>query len=199
MTGRTPDPSRPEGEARRHEAVDIHRHDATAPPHVVVMGVSGTGKSTVGRAVSDELGVPLVEGDRYHPQSNIEKMASGIPLTDADRRSWLETLARIVAEKHTADERTVLACSALRRSYRDVLRGPLAPGGMFFVHLHAPYDVLEARMAGRDHFMPSSLLRSQFDTLEPLQPDEAGVLIDVSPPVEEVLDKVRAALRSTRA
>ena len=165
--------------------------DATL--HVVVMGVSGTGKSVVGRRIAAELGVPLVEGDSHHPRSNIEKMSAGVPLTDQDRMPWLRTLAGLVADQHALGHPTVLACSALRRSYRDVLRGTLPEGVVFFVHLDAPYDVLEARMNEREHFMPASLLRSQVDTLEPLEEDEHGVVVDVTPPLEEV---VAAAVRA---
>lgn len=160
--------------------------------HIVVMGVSGTGKTTVARALADELGRPFVEGDEHHPPANIKKMESGVPLDDEDRRPWLETLAGLLAD---AEEPSVLTCSALRRSYRDVLRGG-APE-LFFVHLHAPYAVLRERMGSRKgHFMPGDLLRSQLDTLEPLEPDEAGVLVDVSHDVPTV---VREALEAVRA
>jgi len=160
------------------------------------MGVAGTGKSTVGELLAADLGVDLVEGDAYHPQSNIAKMSSGRPLTDEDRLPWLETLAGLVAAEHAQGRSSVLTCSALRRRYRDVLREGLGGAPMFFVHLHAEYGVLEERMKTREHFMPPSLLRSQFDTLEPLGSDETGVVVDVGLPLEEVMAQVREAVRS---
>jgi gluconokinase len=168
------------------------------PLHVVVMGVTGTGKSTVARHLARDLGVELVEGDDHHPPGNIAKMSVGMPLTDEDRRPWLEELAGVVADAHARGESTVLACSALRRAYRDTLRGDLGPAGMLFVHLHAPRAVLARRMQRRTHFMPPSLLRSQLDTLEPLEPDEAGVTVDVTRPVDEVLRHARAAVATGR-
>jgi gluconokinase len=131
--------------------------------HVVVMGVSGTGKTSVGVQLAEELGCEFVEGDELHPRRNIEKMEQGVPLTDEDRWPWLQAIAELVAVRDFEGTSTVVTCSALRRSYRDVLRDA-AP--TFFVHLHAPFEVLEERMQSRTkHFMPPSLLRSQFDTL----------------------------------
>jgi len=164
------------------------------PLHVVVMGVSGTGKSAIGERIAAGLGVTLTEGDSHHPRSNIEKMASGTPLTDEDRLPWLRTLAGLLADQHADGRSGVLACSALRRPYRDLLRGTLPSAAVFFVHLHASHDVLEARMSQREHFMPASLLRSQLDTLEPLEEDERGVVVDVAPPIEQVVAAVRRAL-----
>ncbi len=161
---------------------------------VVVMGVSGTGKSTVGQRVAAMLGTALVEGDERHPPANIAKMSAGTPLTDEDRRPWLETLAGVLAEHRSAGRSTVLTCSALRRVYRDVLRGDAPPEATTFIHLHAPVDVLRARMETREHFMPASLLQSQLDTLEPLEADEHGFAVDVSAPLDDVLDDVRRLL-----
>lgn len=163
---------------------------------VVVMGVAGTGKSTIAALVATHLGVDLIEGDSYHPRHNIEKMAAGQPLTDEDRRPWLETLAALVDSEHRAGRSAVLACSALRRSYRDILRGDLPDDATFFVHLHADSHVLEERMRSRTHFMPASLLTSQLDALEPLQDDEAGVQVDAAAPVDEIMDRVHQALRA---
>jgi gluconokinase len=168
------------------------------PLQVVVMGVTGTGKSTIGELVAADLGVELIEGDSYHPTANIEKMSSGRPLTDEDRRAWLETLASLLAAGRAQDRTAVLACSALRRTYRDILRGDIPTDEVFFIHLHADFDVLDARMRAREHFMPPALLQSQFDTLEPLEPDEAGVLVDVALPVDEVMGQVREALAAWR-
>lgn len=166
------------------------------PVHVVAMGVSATGKTSVGEKMAEELGYDFIEGDEYHPRSNIDKMASGVPLTDEDRMPWLAALSDLVAERDAAGTSTVLTCSALRRSYRDILRSAVS-AETFFVHLHAPFEVLEERMSHRSrHFMPSSLLKSQFETLEPLDPDETGVLVDVSPPVGVVVAEAVNAVRA---
>lgn len=161
--------------------------------HVVVMGVSGCGKTIVAERLGDRLGLRFAEGDAHHPQANVDKMASGQPLTDDDRRPWLEALVAWTRERHSEGISTVVSCSALRRGYRDVLRA--ADPETFFVHLHADFDVLAERMRGRAHFMPISLLESQFDTLEPLADDELGVEVDVTPPVDEVTTVVEAAVR----
>ena len=169
--------------------------DVTASPrHIVVMGVAGTGKTSIGKAVAEELGAAFVEGDEFHPKANIEKMSSGIPLDDDDRRPWLETLAGKIRELDAEGERSVTACSALRRLYRDWLRQ--GHPDLFFVHLHTDYDVLLDRMQKREHFMPPSLLQSQFDTLEMLEDDESGVVVDVRVSIDEV---VRAAMAGIRA
>ena len=162
--------------------------------HVVVMGVSATGKTTVGEELAEELGCEFIEGDSLHPSHNIEKMSEGIPLTDEDRWPWLQAIAELVAVRDHEGVSTVVTCSALKRSYRNVLCDA-AP--TFFVHLHAPFEVLEARMQQRSkHFMPTSLLKSQFDTLEPLEDDEAGAAVDVSPPIDEVVEEAVNAVRT---
>lgn len=165
----------------------------TAPRHIVVMGVTATGKTTVGRALAGELGGVFVEGDLLHPPANIEKMSAGIPLDDDDRRPWLQVLAREIARLDAAGEVSVTACSALRRIYRDWLRE--GNPDLFFVHLDSTFDVLLDRMTRRTHFMPPSLLQSQLDTLEPLEPDEAGVVIDDTPPADVVIAESLAAVR----
>jgi len=162
--------------------------------HIVVMGVSATGKTSVGELLAEELGCEFVEGDSLHPRRNIEKMESGTPLTDEDRWPWLQAIADLVEIRDHEGTSTVVTCSALRRKYRDVLRGA-AP--TFFVHLDAPFEVLEARMQERTkHFMPTSLLRSQFDTLEPLDDDESGAVVDVSPPIDVVVEEAVNAVRT---
>jgi gluconokinase len=162
--------------------------------HIVVMGVSGTGKTSVGEELAEELGCEFVEGDSLHPRRNIEKMEHGIPLTDEDRWPWLQAIADMVAVRDHEGTSTVVTCSALKRKYRDLLRDA-AP--MFFVHLDAPFDVLEARMRKRTkHFMPASLLRSQVDTLEPLDDDEAGEVVDVSPALDVVVEEAVNAVRT---
>jgi gluconokinase len=161
--------------------------------HIVVMGVAGTGKTSVGETLAEELGCEFIEGDELHPRANIEKMSKGIPLTDEDRWPWLHAIAEMIAVKDYEGICTVVTCSALKRSYRDVLRDA-AP--TFFVHLDAPFEVLEERMEHRTkHFMPTSLLRSQFETLEPLGDDEPGAVIDVSPPLDEVIEEALNAVR----
>ena len=169
--------------------------DATASPrHIVVMGVAGTGKTSIGKAVAEQLGAAFVEGDEFHPKANIDKMSSGIPLDDDDRRPWLETLAGKIRELDAEGERSVTACSALRRLYRDWLRQ--GHPDLFFVHLHTDYDVLLDRMQKREHFMPPSLLQSQFDTLEMLEGDEAGLVVDVRVSIDEVVREALAGIQA---
>jgi carbohydrate kinase (thermoresistant glucokinase family) len=147
--------------------------------HVVVMGVSGCGKSTIGIALASRLGWPFEEGDRYHLPSSVEKMEAHIPLEDADRWPWLEKLAALIGEHQAAGQSSVLACSALKRSYRDLLRTG-APR-VRFLHLHGAREVLQARLdARKGHFFPPDLLASQYATLEPLAPDEDGIVVDVA-------------------
>lgn len=161
---------------------------------VVVMGVSGSGKSTVGRLVADALGAGFVDGDDLHPAANVAKMSQGIPLTDDDREPWLRAVGRTLADAGPAG--MVVACSALKRSYRDLIRSE-APGA-FFAELDGDRALLAERMIRPGHFMPASLLDSQLATLEPLQPGEEGVRLDVAEPPEEVVtaivDDVRSAV-----
>ena len=168
--------------------------ESGAPRHIVVMGVTATGKTTVGTALAAALGGVFVEGDAFHPQANIDKMSAGIPLDDDDRRPWLRALAGEIARLDAAGEISVTACSALRRRYRDWLRE--GNSGVFFVHLDATSDVLLDRMRRRTHFMPPSLLQSQLDTLEPLEPDESGAVIDDTQPVDAVIAASLAAVRA---
>jgi gluconokinase len=157
---------------------------------VVLMGVAGSGKTTVGRALAEALGWPFRDADDYHPPENVAKMSAGIPLTDADRWPWLRRVAsemRRVAEQEESN--VVLACSALKQSYRDVLA---AAGDVRFVHLAGDYDTIAARLARRKHkYMPATLLGSQFAALEP--PADA-LEIDIRDSVEEQVAKIRAAL-----
>jgi gluconokinase len=165
----------------------------SASLHVVVMGVSGCGKTLVAERLGRRFGLVIAEGDAHHPKANVDKMASGQPLTDEDRRPWLEALVAWTRERQAEGSSTVLSCSALRRRYRDVLRE--ADPETFFVHLHADFDVLAERMRQRAHFMPVSLLESQVETLEPIGDDELGVRIDVARPVDEVVAAAEAAIR----
>lgn len=163
----------------------------SAPRHIVVMGVSGSGKTTTGQALADLLGWPFVEGDSFHPAANVEKMAKGIPLDDDDRAPWLRALADQIAASELRGESTVMGCSSLKRTYRDILRGG-APK-VRFLHIHGPRDLLAERLNHRaGHFFPPKLLESQLATLEPLQPDEDGVVVDLAMTVQE---QVRTAVR----
>jgi beta-N-acetylhexosaminidase len=158
---------------------------------IIVMGVSGCGKTTIGDLVARELGVPFLDGDSLHPVENVAKMAAGTPLTDEDRWPWLATVG---AELATAGNGgLVLACSALRRSYRDAIRDQ-APDTVF-LHLHGSKEVLKARTEGRSgHFMPPALLESQLATLEPLEADEPGVVVDIAAPVTQVVTEALAGI-----
>ncbi|HEU0257013.1 MAG TPA: gluconokinase [Microbacteriaceae bacterium] len=160
------------------------------PPLVVVMGVSGSGKSTVGEALAGRLGVRFVDGDDLHPASNVAKMAAGHPLTDDDRWPWLARIGGALADARETG--LVVACSALKKSYRDVILAKEPRS--FFVHLAGPRRVLESRLGARHgHFMPPSLLDSQLATLEPLR-DEPGAAVDISGDVGTVVDAALAAL-----
>lgn len=160
---------------------------------LVVMGVSGSGKSTVARLLADRLGWPMAEADEFHPEANIAKMSAGIPLTDADREPWLRTLRDWISMQDKAGQGTVVTCSALKRSYRDILRG--ATARVRFVHLDGSREVIGARLSGRSgHFMPPSLLDSQFAALEPLGKDEDGFTVDVAAAPDQLVDRVVAAL-----
>lgn len=155
--------------------------------HLVVMGVAGSGKSTVAAVLRDRLGWAAAEGDDFHPAANVAKMSSGTPLTDDDRWPWLDLIAGWTAERDAAGESTIVTCSALRRVYRDRLR--TAPGRTVFLHLAGSRDLLAGRMTQRtDHFMPSSLLPSQLEALEPLAADEKGFSIDIDRPIAEIAD-----------
>ncbi|GAA1476371.1 gluconokinase [Nocardioides aestuarii] len=156
--------------------------------HVVFMGVSGSGKSTVAREVQRLTGWDFAEGDDFHPRANVEKMSAGHPLTDQDRFPWLGSLARWIREHDEAGESSLMSCSALRRTYRDVLRS--GADDVAFVHLVGDKGVLLERMGERDHFMPPELLESQLATLEPLHDDEAGLELDVALPPAELAERV---------
>jgi gluconokinase len=154
---------------------------------VIVMGVSGCGKSTIGQLLADRLGYPFVDADELHPPGNVAKMAAGTPLTDADRRPWLELLNK----KLRGHENAVLACSALKESYRQILSQGLAE--CRFVHLRGSMELIRARMEKRQHrFMPASLLESQFATLEP---PSGALAVDIAQPPAQCVEEIAAALR----
>lgn len=158
------------------------------------MGVSGSGKSTVGAAIAQRLRVPFADADDFHPPENIAKMTSGQPLDDDDRQPWLETLGGWLSEhEHTG---AVLSCSALKRRYRDRLDSHAQ--GLRLLHLAGHPEVVEARLLARaGHFMPQTLLRSQFATLEPLAPDERGTTIDVDQDIDAIVDRYLTTLNLT--
>ncbi|MFC8101431.1 gluconokinase [Streptomyces sp. NPDC057363] len=162
-------------------------------PHVVVvMGVAGTGKTTIGPLLAARLGVPYAEGDDFHPPANISKMTAGTPLTDEDRGPWLDAIGGWAHGR--AGLGGVVSSSALKRSYRDRLRA--AAPGVVFVHLTGSRELIEDRMSNRQgHFMPTALLDSQFATLQPLEPDEAGVAVDVAGAPEEIAERAANALK----
>jgi|SRR4051812_36982783 gluconokinase len=158
---------------------------------VVVMGVTGSGKSTVGLQLAERLGVPFADADDFHSPENVAKMRAGTPLTDDDRWPWLRAIGAWLAEH--ADTGAVVTCSALKRAYRDTLR-TTAPD-VTFLHLHGDMDTVRRRVAGREqHFMPESLVQSQFDALEPLGPDERGVVVDLGLPVDAIVGRVASEL-----
>ncbi|WP_035813214.1 gluconokinase, GntK/IdnK-type [Jiangella gansuensis] len=151
------------------------------------MGVSGSGKTTVARRLAEVLDRPFAEADDFHPPANVAKMAAGTPLTDEDRWPWLEIVRDWLSEQTKAGHSAVVTCSALRRAYRDVLRE--AAGPVRFVHLDGDPELIAERMRHRKgHFMPPVLLRSQLDTLEPLEPDEDGVRIPVTGTPDEIVE-----------
>jgi gluconokinase len=165
-----------------------------AAPLVVVMGVAGSGKSTIGAALAERLGVHFIDGDDLHPRSNVEKMSNGVPLEDTDRLPWLADIGRTLRDHDSTG--LVIACSALKRSYRDVIRWE-APRTVF-LHAHGSADTIHGRMSARsDHFMPAALLVSQFETLEHLHETENGVVLDIERPVDELVGAALSSLLPT--
>lgn len=160
---------------------------------IIVMGVSGSGKTTIGRLLAERLGLPFYDGDHFHPPENVEKMSSGRPLTDEDRKPWLEELARQISRwNHSGG--AVLACSALKQSYRDILRsGAARDNSVHFVWLKGKKSLILDRMEVREgHYMPPGLLDSQFDALE--EPQNAWA-VSVDHPPEAIADKIYAGLK----
>ena len=167
-------------------------------PHryIVVMGVAGCGKSSLGRQLADALQCRFVEGDNLHPARNVALMTAGIPLTDADRADWLTSMAALLGQCAARGESVVVSCSALKRRYRDQLR--TACPSLRLVHPHGPRALLASRLAARgDHYMPASLLDSQLATLELPEPDEAAIDTDISQSVAMQCAAALAALATT--
>jgi len=158
----------------------------------VVMGVSGSGKSTVGAMLAAHDGVPFLEGDAYHPPANVSKMSAGIPLDDDDRAGWLASLASEIRTAREQGHGLVLSCSSLKRRYRDLLRD--ADPALRFVHLAGPRELIATRMTSRPgHYMPPSLLESQLRILEPLQLDEAGLTLDITLAPQALVERITAS------
>ena len=155
------------------------------------MGVAGSGKSSVGVALARLAGASYVEGDALHPPANIRKMSAGIPLDDEDRKPWLIKVAEILRETRTP---TLVGCSALKRRYRDLIRSTVG-GEVLFIHLSAPHEIVAGYLRAREgHFMPASLLDSQYAVLEPLQQDEAGFAVSVAQPLDDVVAEAKRKL-----
>ncbi|XP_020668479.3 putative gluconokinase isoform X1 [Pogona vitticeps] len=179
---------------------------------LVVMGVSGSGKSTVGSQLADKLGWKFYDGDDYHPKENRKKMAEGIPLNDQDRIPWLCCLHDILRRDHESGQNAILACSALKRMYRCILEtresdfrsvthrreeDRPAPLKILFIHLDGPADLIAKRIEKRKgHFMPAALLQSQFDTLEPPSPPENFLTISLEKPVSEIVAEIEEFIRN---
>ena len=176
------------------DADGVHRLDSArahrgSPPILVVMGVSGAGKTTIGEELAARLGWPFEEGDSLHPEANVAKMHAGIPLTDADRQPWLTRVAAWIDGQRAAKRPGIITCSALKRSYREVIIGDRPE--VRLVYLRGGRDLIAEHLSGRKgHFMPASLLQSQIDTLEGPDPDEDPLIVDVGPSAAQVADEI---------
>jgi len=164
---------------------------------LVAMGVSGAGKTTIASALATRLGWTFADGDAFHDAANIEKMHAGVPLTDLDRMPWLKRIAEWIDERRAAGEDAIIACSALKRRYRDVLAKDRPD--VHILYLHASRELIASRLHKRTgHFMPEALLDSQFADLEEPARDEHPIRIDVEPPVEAIVDDIVGRLASLR-
>jgi ribose 5-phosphate isomerase A len=181
----------------------VHRLDSArahrgSPPILVIMGVSGTGKSTVAQELAARLGWPFEEGDALHPEANVAKMHAGIPLTDSDREPWLERVAAWIDAQRAEKQPGIITCSALKRAYRQIIIGDRPE--VRLVYLRGGRDLIAEHLAGRrGHFMPASLLQSQFDTLEEPDPSEDALTVDVGPPAGQVAGEIIRLLGTSAA
>ena len=159
------------------------------PSVIVVMGVSGCGKTTVAAKLAERLGWQLAEADEFHSAANVEKMRSGVPLTDEDRWPWLRSIAKWIDDIRASGGHGVVTCSALKRRYRDILVG--GRKDVWLVYLKGDYELIEKRLAARSHrYMPISLLKSQFDALEEPGPDERAIDIPIAASPEEIVERI---------
>ncbi len=161
------------------------------PKTLIIMGVSGCGKSSIGAQLAQSIGGTFADADDFHPPANLEKMANGIPLTDTDRSPWLQILRHQIITHQTTSSPYVLACSALKQCYRDLLQGNDDPVTFRFVYLKGSKELIRQRMEARKHFMPSTLLDSQFETLE--EPTDA-IVVDIQLTPDEIIDRILGAL-----
>ncbi len=160
---------------------------------LIVMGVSGCGKSTIGQALATRLDCPFYDGDDFHPQANVDKMASGQPLDDTDRAPWLAALAQLASDHLARGQSAVIACSALKQTYRDQLR---VNADVLFVYLEGSFDLIWQRMSEREnHYMKAEMLQSQFATLEPPTADEA-LIVSIEQPVDAIVATIMDAVAS---
>lgn len=175
--------------------IRLNTRPGTSPCALIVMGVSGSGKSTIAAALAERLQWTFEDGDRFHPASNVAKMSAGHPLTDEDRLPWLQAIADEIGRVCRAGGHVVVACSALKRAYRDVLlRGR---GDVRFVFLNGSQALIAERLSRRKgHFMPAGLLDSQFKTLEPPQAGERPITVLIDAPVETIVNNIIAQVRT---
>ena len=163
------------------------------PTVLILMGVSGSGKTTIGVALAEALGWRFFDGDDFHPRANVDKMSRGEPLDDNDRAPWLRRLQALIAQQLDQGQSAIIASSALKRAYRELLRD--GNPGARLVYLKGNFDLIHARMSGRDdHFMPKELLQSQFDALEEPDPDERPLVVAIDGSIGEIVARIRAAL-----
>src|SRR5262245_16736356 len=186
---------------RAGAAMSVHRLDSAPahrgrPPILVIMGVSGVGKSAVAQELAARLGWPFEEGDALHPEANVAKMHAGIPLTDVDRQPWLEHVAAWIDGQRASKQPGIITCSALKRSYRQIIIGDRPE--IRLIYLRGRRDLIAQRLAGRyGHFMPASLLQSQIDALEEPDPSEDPITVDVEPPVSRIAEEIIRLLGSS--
>lgn len=172
----------------------------TPPQAIVVMGVAGSGKTTVAALLAGRLGASFAEGDDFHSPANVAKMAAGHPLDDEDRWPWLHGIRDWFAKELNEGRSALVPCSALRRSYRELLETAGPPGAVRFVHLTGSYDLLRTRIQGRaGHFMKPEMLDSQLGALEPLGNDEPGFAVDVTPRPDQIVEEILHLLDGTPA
>jgi len=172
----------------------------TRPAIILLMGASGSGKTTLGQALARELGWHFADADDFHFPANIAKMQAGHPLDDSDRAPWLAALRHHLAQSLAEARPTVLACSALKKGYRQRLLCGLPPHAVHLVYLRGSRDLLATRLAARtNHFMPAALLDSQLDALEEPGPEENALVLDIAPPPAELVSQMLKALRAPNA